>query len=78
MLDHEKLRHMWARMVLLGASDNDLHQFVTLAQDMELTRVCTLLRTLQELGVGRLPPQVIDVLRLITEELQAKGHRPSG
>jgi len=74
----EKLRHMWARMVTLGASDNDLHQLITLAQDMELARVCAVLQSILEIGAGRLPPQVLDLLRLVMEELETKSHRPKG
>jgi hypothetical protein len=75
----EKLRHMWGRFVCLGASDNDLHQLVTLAQDMELARVCEVLKTVQELGANSsMPPQVLTVIRLIREELELKAHRPAG
>ena len=75
MANLEKLRRMWGRMVLRGATDNDLHQIVTLAQDMELSRVCEVFRAIEEIGAVRLPPQVIDVLRLVREELESKAHR---
>ncbi len=69
---------MWGRMALRGATDNELHQLIILAQDMELARVCEVFQTIEDIGAERLPPQVLDVLRLVKEELETKAHRPKG
>ena len=71
----EKLRYVWGRLRALGVPDSDLHEIVGIAQDLEVSRVCTVLRMLQETGAKRLPPEVVDIIRLIEAEFAAKGHR---
>lgn len=70
----EKLRHMWGFFVGLGASDNDLHQLITLAQDMELSRIVSVLEQL--IADHRLSNSTRSLLTIIASQLSTKQHRP--
>lgn len=72
----EKLHRIWGHLESLGASDQELHQLVMLAQDIEINRVAFLLETVIAMGAKRLPPEVIGILRVLKDELESKTHRP--
>lgn len=72
--DHvSKLRQLWRRFLTLGVSNNDLHELITLAQDMECDRIASLLGTLAD----RVDPHSASLLRATRDMLQTREHRPS-
>jgi hypothetical protein len=72
----EKLRQLWGRFVTMGATDNDLHQIVTVSQDMECNRIVTILDEM--LASPRLRGSHAGVIRVLRDHLAKKEHRANG
>lgn len=72
---HDTLGQLRERMLTLGVPDGDFDQLVRVAQDIELASVCQLFHYIHDIGHGRLPPQVLDLLRILRETLQSRAHR---
>jgi len=68
-----KLQRLWRRFIAMGASDNDLHELVTLAQDMECDRIAALL----EQVATKVDPRSASLLRATRDMLRIREHRPA-
>lgn len=72
-----ELQRLWQRFVTMGASDNDIHQLIEVAQDMECGRIALVLRSVAD-RVRATDPRAASLLDASAEHFELKQHRALG
>lgn len=68
-----RLQLLWEYFLAVGATDQYLHELVTLAQDMECDRIASLLDEM----VAKVDPRTASLLGALRDTLRTRGHRPA-